>query len=78
MAGQPVPCVAVAVIQARCAVDGAEEIIGVVALEGKAAALTRFGIVGRDGVAQAAGRGDDGHGAVVHGDELGQAAGLGL
>ena len=75
---QRVPFVAGVVVKADRAVDRAEEIIGVVALEGKAASLAGLAVVGRNGVTQAAGGGDDRHRAVAHGDQLRQAARLGL
>ena len=56
---------------------GAQHVIGIVALEGKAAAAAR-GIPVDDGIRQAAGAAHNGDGAIPQGDHLGQAAGLAL
>ena len=59
------------------AVDRSEEIVGVVALEGEAAAAAR-GVPVDDGIRQAAGAAHNGDGAIPQGDHLRQAAGLAL
>ena len=46
--------------------------------EGEAVSGVPPGLAGLDGILQAAGLPDDGHGAVAHGDHLAQAAGLAL
>ena len=71
-----VPVVAVGKVQRLGPVDGVQQQAGFVPVEGKAVALPGEGVVGLHGVLQAAGLPHDGQGAVVHGVELGQAAGL--
>ena len=58
------------------AVDGVQQQAGIVAVEGEAIALAVEDVVGLHGILQAAGLPHDGQRAVVHGVELGQAAGL--
>ena len=75
---QPQPFFRLVVVKGERAVDRGEEIVGVVALEGKAAAgLIRF-VVGPDRILEPARGVDDRDGAHAHRDELRQAAGLGL
>ena len=68
--------IAVGEVEGLGAVDGVQEQGGVVAVEGKAVAVAGEDVVGLHGVLEAAGLPDNGNGAVVHGVELGEAAGL--
>jgi len=66
------------VIQLQAALDSAHKVVAVVALEGKAQAALAELVTGGDGVLQAAGGVDNGHGAVAHGVHLAETAGLAL
>ena len=75
---QGTEAIAVAVVQIQAPLQGGEEIVGIVALEGEAQTALAVFIGGRHGILQAAGGVDHGNGAVTHGVHLAQAAGLGL
>ena len=65
-------------IQLQAPLQSVQEVVGVVALEGKAQAAFALFVHGRHGVLQTAGGVNHRHGAVAHGVHLAQAAGFTL
>ena len=75
---QGTEAVPVVPVQVQAALDGSQEIVGIVALEGKAQAAVAVFIGRGNGIPQAAGGVYHGDSAVAHGVHLAQAAGFAL